>query len=111
MLAHVRRNGSPHQRNQRLVAEILARARAPELQQLAIEPFDALEIELVLRIETDGRARSRAEQQAVSSHDIFGFYIADNEMIAYLVKLVGVQAVGIGSLEAFLHFQVENFKP
>ena len=100
----------PHERNQRLVTKIFARAGAPKFQHLAVEVFDLVQVEFPLRVKADIFFRSRAEQQPIGSHDLSAFTIADDQMIAKRIKVIAIQSALIRSVKTLFHFQIEDLK-
>src|SRR5687767_2539716 len=101
----------PHERDESAIAEILARAGASKLHELAFKFQYLRQIELLLGVKTYMPARLSAAHETVGADHVAAAPIAHDQMIAIRIELVHVQPPVVGRLQSFIELEIKDFKP
>ncbi|BDH58469.1 hypothetical protein MTP03_34080 [Tsukamurella sp. PLM1] len=93
----------PHQAQDAARAVVGADARAAHLQGLGPDAVEGAQFELRREVQAAGRDGTGRREDPVAADDLAGGLVPDHEMVAELIEVIGVAAVGDlghGRLEA-----------
>lgn len=100
----------PQQVEDGQVSMVFMDAGSSQFENLRAPGFKDLEVEFLFAVVSKVLSCGGSGLESVGADDVFGFLVADNQMLADSVVAIPVQMCQVRMVEAFVQFHIENLE-